>query len=454
MAQILSAGSSGISQAYTTIQEAGSSLTQRNLLNVVGSGLIASDDSGGSRTQLTAATALNSIASGTWTGANSITTLGTISTGTWDGTVIVGQYGGTGVANTGKSITLGGNLTTSGAFDTTLTVTAGTSVTLPTSGTLVNTGVTTLSSLATVGTISSGTWNGTAVDVPHGGTGVSSTTAYAVLCGGTTSTGALQPVASVGSSGYVLTSNGASALPTFQAASSGGITSVVRQVFTSSGTYVPTVGMVQAYVECIGGGSGGAGSISPALSNVSVGGGGGAGGYAASMLSAADIGASQTVTIGAGGTSSSGGMGNPGGNTTFGSLVTGAAGYYSSYGSGATSSVGFGRPPPYGYSGTGTGTLVIPGGFGEAGIAMTLVSGDGMGLGGNGGKSFYGYTIQSNGVLSAPGSHDGTDANDLTANWGSGGSGSVSVSSAGSQAAAATGGAGEAGIVIVTEYVG
>ena len=347
MAQILSAGSSGISQAYTTIQEAGSSLTQRNLLNVVGSALIATDDSGGSRTQLTAATALNSIASGTWTGANSITILGTIATGTWQ---------------------------------------------------------------------SSG------ITVPYGGTGLTSTTAYAVLCGGTTSTAALQPVASVGTSGYVLTSNGASALPTFQAASSGGITSVVRQVFTSSGTYTPTAGMVQAYVECIGGGTGGAGSISPALSNVSVGGGGGAGGYAASMLSAGTIGASQTVTIGAGGTSSSGGMGNPGGNTTVGSLVTGAAGYYSSYGSGATSSVGFGRPPPYGYSGTGTGTLVIPGGFGEAGIAMTLTSGDGMGLGGNGGKSFYGYTIQSNGVLSAPGSQNGTDANDLTSNWGSGGS--------------------------------
>jgi hypothetical protein len=37
-----------------------------------------------------------------------------------------------------------------------------------------------------------------------------------VLCGGTTTTGAYQSVASVGSSGQVLTSNGASSLPTFQ----------------------------------------------------------------------------------------------------------------------------------------------------------------------------------------------------------------------------------------------
>jgi len=47
-----------------------------------------------------------------------------------------GANGGTGVANTDKTITLGGNLTTSGAFATTLTTTAATSITLPTSGTI------------------------------------------------------------------------------------------------------------------------------------------------------------------------------------------------------------------------------------------------------------------------------------------------------------------------------
>jgi hypothetical protein len=58
------------------------------------------------------------------------------------------------------------------------------------------------------------------VSVAQGGTGDSSVTAYAVLCGGTTSTGAVQSVSGVGTSGQVLTSNGASALPTWQAASS------------------------------------------------------------------------------------------------------------------------------------------------------------------------------------------------------------------------------------------
>jgi hypothetical protein len=57
--------------------------------------------------------------------------------------------------------------------------------------------------------------------VTGGGTGLTSATAYAVLCGGTTSTGAFQSIASVGSSGNVLTSNGAGALPTFQAPAGG-----------------------------------------------------------------------------------------------------------------------------------------------------------------------------------------------------------------------------------------
>ncbi len=67
---------------------------------------------------------------------SSLTSVGTITSGTWNGGVIAGQYGGTGVANTGKTITLGNNLTTSGNFALTLTQTATTNVTLPTTGTL------------------------------------------------------------------------------------------------------------------------------------------------------------------------------------------------------------------------------------------------------------------------------------------------------------------------------
>ena len=72
----------------------------------------------------------------TYVGQTSITTLGTITSGTWNAGIVAGQYGGTGVNNSGKTITLGGNLTTSGAHTTTLTTTANTTLTLPVTGTL------------------------------------------------------------------------------------------------------------------------------------------------------------------------------------------------------------------------------------------------------------------------------------------------------------------------------
>jgi hypothetical protein len=59
----------------------------------------------------------------------------------------------------------------------------------------------------------------TPIPVSSGGTGVSSFTPYAVITGGTTSTGPLQSVSSVGTSGQVLTSNGAGELPSFQSTS-------------------------------------------------------------------------------------------------------------------------------------------------------------------------------------------------------------------------------------------
>lgn len=68
--------------------------------------------------------------------SSSLTSVGTLTTGVWNGSIIAGQYGGTGVNNSGKTITLGGNITTSGAFNLTATLTASTSVTFPTAGTL------------------------------------------------------------------------------------------------------------------------------------------------------------------------------------------------------------------------------------------------------------------------------------------------------------------------------
>lgn len=121
---------------------------------------------------------------------SSLASVGTITTGTWNGSIIGSAYGGTGVNNGTSTITLGGNLTTSGAFATTLTVTGLTNVTLPTSGTLVNTAVTTLSSLASIGTITTGTWNGSVIGATYGGTGVNNGSSTITLGGSFTTSGA------------------------------------------------------------------------------------------------------------------------------------------------------------------------------------------------------------------------------------------------------------------------
>ncbi len=72
------------------------------------------------------------------------------------------------------------------------------------------------------GSLGSLTLTTTSLAVASGGTGNTSLTAYAILAGGTTSTGAMQQVSGLGTSGQVLTSNGASALPTWQTVSGGG----------------------------------------------------------------------------------------------------------------------------------------------------------------------------------------------------------------------------------------
>jgi hypothetical protein len=59
--------------------------------------------------------------------------------------------------------------------------------------------------------------------VDQGGTGLSTATAYSVVFAGTTGTGAFQAAAGPGTATHVLTSNGAGALPTFQAPAASGV---------------------------------------------------------------------------------------------------------------------------------------------------------------------------------------------------------------------------------------
>jgi hypothetical protein len=98
-----------------------------------------------------------------------ITAVGTLTSGTWNASVVAGQYGGTGVANTGKTITIGGDFTTSGAHTTTLTTTANTSVTLPTTGTLATLAGTETLANKTLTTPNIGAATGTSLTTTGGG---------------------------------------------------------------------------------------------------------------------------------------------------------------------------------------------------------------------------------------------------------------------------------------------
>jgi len=69
--------------------------------------------------------------------------------------------------------------------------------------------------------------------VSKGGTGVATLTAYAPVFGGTTGTGVVQS-GTAGTSGHVLTSNGAGVLPTFQTVGASANTMVLLQTNTSS----------------------------------------------------------------------------------------------------------------------------------------------------------------------------------------------------------------------------
>ena len=108
-------------------------------------------------------------------GSTNVTTLGTITTGVWNGTAIAIANGGTGstsasAARTALGLAIGTNVQ---AYSATLDAVAG--------GTY--TGAT---SITTVGTIGTGTWNGTAIAIANGGTGATTVSGARTNLGATT----------------------------------------------------------------------------------------------------------------------------------------------------------------------------------------------------------------------------------------------------------------------------
>jgi hypothetical protein len=209
-----------------------------------------------------------------------------------------------------------------------------------------------------------------------------------------------------------------------------GIRTVAVQTFTGSGTYTPSAGMSYCVMEVWGGGGGGGGVTSTAGNSA---GGGGAGGYSKKIVSAATVGLSQSVTIGAGGTAgaNTGGTGGTGGTTGVGSILqaTGGTG-------GAGDTTGGGTCALGGDGGVGSsGNINATGayGFNSDFNASTQQSGGGgnSSLGGGGrGKP---YTANAAGANAA-------------ANSGSGGSGAAANGSAN------VGGTGGSGYCVITEY--
>jgi len=155
------------------------------------------------------------------------------------------------------------------------------------------------------------------------------------LAPGANTSGVLQPskggtgLTSPGTSGNVLTSNGTAWVSS--APAGGGAINV--QTFTSSGTWTKPSGYAagsRVLIQAWGGGA--SGGRYPDRS-----GGGGGGGYNERWLTLSTMGATETVTIGAGGTArTTDGIGNGGGTTSVGSLISayGGAGGNDDYGGG------------------------------------------------------------------------------------------------------------------------
>lgn len=249
-----------------------------------------------------------------------------------------------------------------------------------------------------------------------------------------------------GTSGNVLTSDGTnwnSTAPTQFNALTG-------QIFTASGafTYTPTSGMKYVIVELLGGGAGGGGVATTAGAQTSVSASGSGGGYVKFILTAAQVGASKTGSVGVGGAGGAAGnnAGTNGGNTTLAtsSAWTASGGVGGAGGAAVVTAVSV-PATTAGSNTTGTGTLLVnkPGNASEGGGSFT--AGTSVILAGKGADSFYGQGGNF-GIIYPTGNV--TNAGNGAVGFGAGGGAAINYGTA-TQAA---GGAGTTGIAIFTEF--
>ncbi len=219
-----------------------------------------------------------------------------------------------------------------------------------------------------------------------------------------------------------------------------GSNNVVRQVFSTAGTftYTPTAGMKQCDIAIQAGGGAGGGATATAAGEYSVGGGGGGGEYATGIFTAVQIGASQTVIVGAGGTGNAGAAGNAGGNSSVGALISAIGG---SGGGTAASGVIVSDGGGQGGLGGAGGDFRSQGSNGGYAIGVFSASVIFSGIGGN---SVYGSG--GRGVLET----SGNGSNGANEGFGGGAGGGANTAS---QAATTIGGVGSKGLVVITEYL-
>ena len=278
--------------------------------------------------------------------------------------------------------------------------------------------------------------------VANGGTGSATLTANNVLLGN--GTGALQAIAP-STSGNVLTSNGTTWASTTPAAATPAIN---VQTFDSSGTWTKPSGYAAgSRVHVQAWGAGGSGGRSSTQQNIS---GGGGGGFSERWATLSQFGATETITIGAGGAARTGSnqTGAVGGNSSAGTLIT-------AYGGGGGEGLSTGGNGGGGGGSLSAGTTGAPGlpsfaGIPDGSAGFAYQGGPANATGGARNESFW-----HGGGGGMAGANAVTVANGTASLFGGGGGGGGSTAATGgSSSFAGNGGAAGATAVAGTQPAG